>query len=180
MEAITYSRASNGYMVAKTGGRMVYQHRIVWASINGPIPYGWQVHHKNKDRADNRIENLECMSQREHLRIHGKEPKQRTEHRVAVTCQLCGTNAIRNTLKPKFCSLACSKKAANNRLAQRRTCERVIPRLDKPCVICDMPFTAGRKDALYCTKYCRSRRYYLEIKRPKLGFKTLRKIGTTK
>ena len=34
-------------------------HRAVWEYHNGPIPKGYHVHHKDNDRANNQIENLE-------------------------------------------------------------------------------------------------------------------------
>jgi hypothetical protein len=36
----------------------VSQHRLVWEREVGPIPEGFVVHHKNEDKADNRLENL--------------------------------------------------------------------------------------------------------------------------
>lgn len=52
---------------SRSGGLL---HRDVWAFHNGPIPAGCDIHHKNEDTGDNRIENLECVSRREHLRKH--------------------------------------------------------------------------------------------------------------
>ena len=46
-------------------------HDMVWEQHNGPIPAGYDVHHDNEDKQDNRIENLRCISRTEHKRIHG-------------------------------------------------------------------------------------------------------------
>lgn len=37
-------------------------HRAVWEAFNGPIPKGLEVNHKNLNRADNRLENLELVT----------------------------------------------------------------------------------------------------------------------
>jgi hypothetical protein len=42
-------------------------HRVVWEAFNGPIPDRLEVNHKNLDRADNRLENLELMTHRDNL-----------------------------------------------------------------------------------------------------------------
>ena len=52
-------------------------HRGCWEACYGPIPEGYIVHHINSERADNNIENLACMPDAEHKRLHCQE--QRTE-----------------------------------------------------------------------------------------------------
>lgn len=44
----------------------VYEHRLIWEQINGPIPQGWEIHHLNGVKDDNRIENLQALPCREH------------------------------------------------------------------------------------------------------------------
>jgi sugar lactone lactonase YvrE len=36
-------------------------HRYVWEFYNGKIPEGYQIHHKDKDKSNNDISNLELM-----------------------------------------------------------------------------------------------------------------------
>ena len=47
-----------------------YRYRIVWVQYNGPIPKGAIIHHINGDPLDDRIENLEVMTRKEHVRCH--------------------------------------------------------------------------------------------------------------
>jgi hypothetical protein len=51
-----------GYRVGWLHGKRAYAHRLVWSLYNGPIPDGFEIDHINGDRADNRIENLRCVS----------------------------------------------------------------------------------------------------------------------
>ena len=51
--------------------RMRMVHVMVWEAHNGPVPDGFDVHHINEDKQDNRVENLHCVSKVEHKRIHG-------------------------------------------------------------------------------------------------------------
>ena len=51
---------SEGYLVAKAGARpcKTYKvHRLVWMYVKGKMPLG-QIDHINRNKADNRIENL--------------------------------------------------------------------------------------------------------------------------
>lgn len=61
---------ANGYVRVRRGGRVVYEHRAVWQDAHGAIPPGYHVHHRNADRADNRLENLELIEGRRHVGSH--------------------------------------------------------------------------------------------------------------
>lgn len=46
-------------------------HRVVWAYHYGDIPKGFHVHHKDSNKANNDISNLEALSEHDHLSHHG-------------------------------------------------------------------------------------------------------------
>jgi hypothetical protein len=58
------------------GGRTTYpeqyRSRLVWFAVNGPIPEGMQINHKNHDRADDNISNLELVTPAENSRYTRK------------------------------------------------------------------------------------------------------------
>ncbi len=69
------SRGARGYIFLQTPKGPVYEHRWIWEQANEPIPKGWIIHHKNGNKQDNRLENLECMSEKKHLQHHYKNRK---------------------------------------------------------------------------------------------------------
>lgn len=46
------------------------EHVVIWEGSHGAIPDGWQVHHKDGDKLNNTIENLELVTPLTHKRLH--------------------------------------------------------------------------------------------------------------
>lgn len=60
--------------------------RFVWEQVNGPIPVGYGIHHKDENMLNDDIGNLQLVSKAEHLAIHVSEYRERiisnlVEHR---------------------------------------------------------------------------------------------------
>lgn len=61
----------DGYILIHIGNKVVREHRFVVEShIGRRLEDGEIVHHKNGNRTDNRIKNLEIMTQADHVRHH--------------------------------------------------------------------------------------------------------------
>lgn len=74
------------------GDRQVFTsyHRLVMEQALGRrLPHGAIVHHKNGDRTDNRVENLEIMSRGKHARLHstGRQHTPESIRRMSETAK---------------------------------------------------------------------------------------------
>lgn len=64
-DGLKFSLRNNGYL-ARTDGDRELMHRYVWRFYNGEIPSNHDIHHRNENKLDNRLENLELISKAEH------------------------------------------------------------------------------------------------------------------
>lgn len=103
-------------------------HQAVWKFHYGPIPAGFDVHHKDDDYRNNVVSNLQILSRSDHARLHDRfrgfnaSPAAREHHvRVgkaawanckerAATCR-CGVEFVYRALRcRKWCSDNCRRK----------------------------------------------------------------------
>lgn len=78
-----HANHSNGYARVNVGGRMLYAHSVIYAINHGKMPTN-QIDHINKDRIDNRIENLREVSSSENSHNY-KKPKTNTSGFTGVS-----------------------------------------------------------------------------------------------
>lgn len=71
------------YKACRYNGVRMKFHVVVWLEHKGPIPKGYDVHHKNGNRLDNDIGNLELVLHSEHSRIHALKRKRDKKGRWA-------------------------------------------------------------------------------------------------
>lgn len=87
-----YTLDADGYYRRTSGskGHREWLHHAVWKNAYGPIPDGYDIHHRNHNKTDNSIDNLECLSPNEHAKRHNPllpiAPK---------TCLFCGLALVR-------------------------------------------------------------------------------------
>lgn len=65
------SIARNGYRQIRIDGKRYYEHRLIMERYLGrKLMKDEQVHHKNHNRLDNRIDNLEVLNAKQHASYH--------------------------------------------------------------------------------------------------------------
>jgi len=64
----------NGYRyIFISKGKLKREHRLIWEKQKGEIPFGYDIHHKNSNRLDNRIENLYIIKHGEYTSYHNTQ-----------------------------------------------------------------------------------------------------------
>lgn len=67
------SMTVDGYLEKRVNGQNKRLHRIIMERHMGRDLTGYHIHHKNHNKLDNRIENLEVLTPSEHSRLHMAE-----------------------------------------------------------------------------------------------------------
>lgn len=82
----------NGYYMTSAAyeGKTYYfmEHRVIWVWKNGPIPNGLVINHKDYNKTNNAIENLELMTQKENTlysKCHIKPPRGENNGKASLT-----------------------------------------------------------------------------------------------
>lgn len=59
-----------GYATIWINGKNIKLHIYIWEKANGEKPKGMQIHHKDFNKRNYNLDNLELVSQSDHFRIH--------------------------------------------------------------------------------------------------------------
>ncbi len=76
-----------GYRRIGVNNKLFREHTLVWRHFNGEIPAGMEIHHKDGDKLNNEIGNLELVDRLTHRHLHaGYEVIDGVIYKRCVTC----------------------------------------------------------------------------------------------
>lgn len=150
-----YKETNSGYYLGNVpipGRKRKYPMRLhvyIWQKYNGEVPKGYHVHHKDENKDNNDISNLELLKAFDHLSHHGYERS-----------DLSRENML-NVVIPKAAEWHKSEAAKDYHKSQYETVSKEIwmAPVTKVCEICGKEYTTNHASAnksRYCSNNCRA------------------------
>lgn len=145
----TFTRDEHtGYYLDTKGKPRKRMHIYVWEYYNDKIPKGYNVHHRDGNKANNDISNLQLVKVHEHRMIHAK---QLTEEEREWRRQNLAKNA-----RPKASEWHKSDEGIEwHRKQYQKTKDALHQTQEKACVVCGKTFI-GIRQQKYCSNACKS------------------------
>ena len=159
-------------------------HRMVWEHYKGEIPKDHVIHHKNGDKLNNSLENLECLIRSDHSRLHRLKDRDKLSETMKLNSEK--VHAWLKTDKGKKFLSEKAKKQWENREAKTFICEQCgkefqakhnrfvkycgdncvmrarnktgVDNEERKCVICEKPFIINKyQKTKTCSWECRNK-----------------------
>ena len=133
-------------------------HRYVWEYYNGAIPKGYDVHHKDHDKSNNDISNLELITKAEHTKLHSKDTSYETKVERMNYARKFASKWHKSDVGREW----------HKELARKTNFGHLS--YDKVCECCGKSYVAGSKRSRFCcgackSKYARHHSLYNEIRK---------------
>lgn len=114
--------------------RYCYEHHLVWERETGlPVPDGCIIHHKDGNKYNNTISNLQLMDAKAHVSMHAKKGRTVLELR----CPSCGKHFIKEKrncfIKKRL--MFCSRHCAGKMYSFNRPTEEQIKKAEKENIV---------------------------------------------
>ena len=126
-------------------------HRYVWEYYNGEIPEGYEIHHIDHDKSNNDISNLQLLTQKEHMKLHGSEltEAQRQKMRDNLT----------NTARPEASKWHGSKEGiAWHKKHYDQMKDKLYIKSDFVCTQCGKEYISiANGHSKFCSNACKSK-----------------------
>lgn len=125
-----------------------YLHRAVWEYYNGDIPRDKVIDHINRDRTDNRIENLRLVT--------FKQNRENVDPSFNLACR----ERIIKFNSQDYGKWWLDKGKKERRSEKLSKSWKDRPLIEKNCLYCGREFRAKHNAARYCSKECRQENYF--------------------
>lgn len=132
----------------KVNGKRQRLHRYVWEYYNGEIPKGYDIHHKDHNKDNNELDNLELISKSQHSRLHCQEL---TEEQKQKRKENFEKNA-----RPKAIEWHKSQEAKEWHKKQYEISLALVKPRKLKCEYCGKEYEAMPRRNRFCSNKCKS------------------------
>ena len=142
-----------GYYLStkKIGVSRIRLHVYIWSKYNGDVPKGHEIHHKDEDKDNNEITNLECWTKNRHKKWHGEnaspELREKWNENLNKSARLKATEWHRSDEGRKWHKEHAKKTFGKEKLVY----------ITKQCEVCGTDYKTPREWSRFCTPSCQSR-----------------------
>lgn len=139
--------ADSGYYLStrKIGTSRKRLHVYMWEKHNGKVPKGYEIHHKDEDKNNNEIDNLMCMTRKEHLKWHSEN----------ISPELV-EKQMRNLEKARKAAVKWHKSEEGKEWhrSQANTRFKHDRKFDLTCAVCGKSYTSPKQWSKFCSRAC--------------------------
>lgn len=125
-------------------------HQYVWEKYNGGIKEGCEIHHKDHNKNNNEIHNLECVERNKHRRQHQLE-KVGYKGVFEGNCIFCGEKLSSTKQWGVFCTTKCKQAYARKQQRYKET---------RICELCGKEYKTDKYKATKVCQKCGAKRGY--------------------
>lgn len=162
------------YYFSRVGG---FLHRAIWEDHHGPVPDGYEIHHKDENKLNNSVDNLECLPTGEHRGIHAKSDRQRQHlarirplaaawHGTEDGRRACGEAGKKNWENREPTDHVCAQcgqtflsngvivKFCSKQCLEKHHYDAGTYRKERICIVCGISCRPANKNAKTCSRHC--------------------------
>lgn len=147
----------NGVRFALTGNSKYFinttlherMHRYVWKFYNGEIPKGYDIHHKDDNRYNNDISNLECIEKVAHRKLHGRN--------LTDSDREWRRNNLAINARPEAIKWHKSEEGKKWHSYHAKECAKNWKIVTNICEVCGREFQSKEKPSKFCSGSCRQK-----------------------
>lgn len=139
-----------GYYLSssKIEGHRKRLHRYIWEYYNGKIPKGYDIHHKDHNKDNNELDNLELISRSQHSKLHCQElTKEQKQKRK---------DNFEKNARPKAIEWHKSEEAKKWHKKQYEISLALVKPIKLKCEYCGKEYEAMPRKNRFCSGKCKS------------------------
>lgn len=145
VDGIKFYETKQGYWMGTVNKKPQRLHMYMWLREHGVIPPGYHIHHKDGNKANNDMENLELLEMTAHLGNHGKDRDIEEQRRTM------------DKVREKASEWHKSKEGLEwHRQQYEKTKHLLHKRCDIVCIECGKVHNSGKFGAKFCSERCKS------------------------